>query len=129
MKGLRLLLKQSPVSPAADPEVMVKDDEPMTVEQYVADVLTHSPEVTPEELVTVTAEMFGVSAEYVKDLINHKGKRGRKRKYPYAPRSLRTLCPLCGRQNAEMNKLHMVLEAYQSQPGITIVDWLREVLT
>jgi len=101
-------------------------EEPMTAEQYVADVLTHNPEVGHEELARVTAEMFGVTEEYAQGLIGRKGqKRGRKPRDPYAAR---TTCPLCGRQNAEKNRILMVLESYQAQPGVTVVDWLKEVL-
>ena len=105
--------------------------EPMTAEQYVADVLTHNPEVEPAELAKVTAEMFGVSEAYAQGLIdrNQSQKRGPKPRDPYAARSPVTTCPLCGRANAEMNRILMVLEEYQaSKPGITLVDWLREVL-
>jgi len=105
-------------------------EEPMTVEQYVADVLTHNPEVEPAELAKVTAEMFGVGEAYAQGLIDRKGqKRGPKPRDPYAASSPKTTCPLCGRANAEMNKILMVLEEYQAtQPGITFVDWLKEVL-
>jgi len=127
-RDLRHLLKQSPVSPVANPEIVVEDEEPMTVEQYVADVLMHNPEVEPAKLVAVTAEMFGVSEDFAQNLIDNQGqRRGRKRSDPYAMRSPRILCPLCGRQNAEINKLHMILDA--TPPEVTLVKWLREVLT
>ncbi|MBC8222992.1 hypothetical protein H8E65_00255 [Candidatus Bathyarchaeota archaeon] len=107
----------------------VEEEEPeMTVEQYVADVLLHSPEVSHEELVRVAAEMFGVPEAYVQGLIDRNlgQKRGRKPRDPYAAR---IMCPLCGRQNAEKNRVLMVLEEYQAtQPRVTLVDWLREVL-
>ena len=106
-----------------------EDEEPMTAEQYVADVLTHNPEVGHEELARVTADMFGVSEGDAQNLIERIGKRrGRKPRDPYATRSPVTICPLCGRGNAEMNKILMVLEAYQAQPRVTVVDWLKEVL-
>ena len=102
----------------------------MTAEQYVADVLTHNPEVEPAELAKVTAEMFGVSEAYAQGLIDRKGqKRGPKPRDPYAARSPKTSCPLCGRANAEMNRILMVLEEYQAtQPEVTLIDWLKEVL-
>jgi len=112
------------------PEKDEEPEEPLTAEQYVADVLTHNPEVSHEELARVTAEMFGVNEAYAQGLIDRKGqKRGPKPRDPYAARSPKTPCPLCGRANAEMNKILMVLEEYQAtQPGITLVDWLKEVL-
>ena len=102
----------------------------MTAEQYVADVLTHSPEVDHEELTRVTAEMFGVAEGYAMGLIdrNLSQKRGRKPRDPYAAPSPVTTCPLCGKANAEKNRLLMVLEEHQATPGVTLVDWLREVL-
>jgi len=106
-------------------------EEPMTAEQYVADVLTHNPGVGHEELAKATAEMFGVSEAYAMGLIdrNQSKKRGPKPRDPYAARSPITTCPLCGRANAEKNRILMVLEEYQaSKPGITLVDWLKEVL-
>lgn len=105
-------------------------EEPMTAEEYVQDVLTHSPEVGHGELAKAAAEMFGVSESYARGLIDRAlSGRGRKPKDPYAALSPTTLCPLCGRQNAEKNRLLMVLEEYQAtQPGLTLVNWLREVL-
>jgi len=107
------------------PEKTEEDEEPMTVEQYVADVLMYNPDVKPAELARVTAEMFSVSEEEAQSLIERIGKRrGRKPRDPTRP----TIpCPLCGRANAEKNRLLMVLEEYEAQPGVTVVDWLREV--
>ena len=103
-----------------------ESEEPMTAEEYVADVLMHNPEVGHEELTRVTAEMFDVSEADAQSLVDRMRKRrGRKPRDPTKP----TIpCPLCGRANAEINKLLMVLEAYQSQPRVTVVDWLTEVL-
>jgi len=104
-----------------------KDEEPeLTVEQYVADVLTHNPEVKHADLIKATVEMFDdITEPYIQGLID----RSRKRRDIYATKSPTTLCPLCGRTNAEKNRILMVLEEYQAtQPGITLVDWLREVL-
>ena len=106
-------------------------EEPMTVEQYVVDVLTHNSEVEPAELAKVTAEMYGVSEAYAQGLIDRTtGKRrGRKPRDPYEAKSPKTICPLCGRANAEKNRILMVLEEHQAtQPGITLLSWLREVL-
>jgi len=98
----------------------------MTAEQYIADVLTHNPEVKHSELVKATVEMFGVSEAYVQGLID----RSRKRRDIYATKSPTTRCPLCGKANAEKNRILMVLEEYQAtRPGITLVDWLKEVLS
>ena len=102
------------------------EEEPLTAEQYVTDVLHHNPEVKHAELVKATVEMFDdVTEAYVQGLID----RSRKHRDIYATKSPTTLCPLCGRANAEKNKILMILEMYQAtQPGITLVDWLREVL-
>ena len=104
-----------------------EDEEPeMTVEQYVTDVLLHNPEVEPAELVRVTAEMFDISEADAQSLVDRTGKRrGRKPRDPMSPS---IPCPLCGKPNAEKNRLLMVLEAYEAQPGVTVVEWLKEVL-
>jgi len=108
-------------------EVGEKEDE-LTVDQYVDDVLTHNPEVKVEELVKATVELYSVPEAFAQGIIDNQGqRRGRKRSDPYAMRSPRILCPLCGRQNAEINKLRMVLDA--TPPEFTLVKWLREVLT
>jgi len=100
-------------------------EEPMTADKYVADVLLHSPEVKHGELVKAAVEMFDVTEAYVQGLID----RRRKRRDIYATKSPTTLCPLCGRANAEKNRILMVFEEYQAtQPGIILLDWLREVL-
>jgi len=102
-------------------------EEPMTAEQYVADVLMHNTEVGHEELARVTAEMFDVAEEFAQELIDRTAgkRRGRKPRDPTRP----TIpCPLCGRANAEKNRILMVLEAYETQPGVTVVEWLKEVL-
>jgi len=104
---------------------------PMTAEHYVADVLTHNSEVELAELAKVTAEMFGVSEAYAQGLIDRAAgkRRGRKPRDHYEAKSPKTICPLCGRANAEKNRILMVIEEYQAtQPGITLLDWLREVL-
>jgi len=120
----RPLLKQPPVT--ASPIIASEEEESLTAEEYVADVLTYNPEVKHSELVKATVEMFDdVSEEYVQGLID----RSRKRRDIYATKSPTTLCPLCGRANAEKNRILMVLEEYQAtRPGVTLVDWLREVL-
>jgi len=102
-----------------------EEEEPLTAEKYVTDVLTHNPEVKHADLVKATVEMFNVSEAYVHGLID----RRRKRRDLYATKSPTTLCPLCGRANAEKNRILMVFEEYQAtRPGVTLVDWLREVL-
>ena len=102
-----------------------EEEEPLTAEKYVTDVLHHNPEVKHADLIKATVEMFDVSEAYVQGLID----RSRKRRDLYASRSPTTLCPLCGRANAEKNRILMVLEEYQAtRPGVTLVDWLREVL-
>jgi len=103
-----------------------EEEESMTAKEYVADVLTYNPEVKHSELVKATVEMFDdVSEAYVQGLID----RRRKRRDIYATKSPTTLCPLCGRGNAEKNRILMVFEEYQAtRPGVTLVDWLREVL-
>nr|MBC8223459.1 hypothetical protein [Candidatus Bathyarchaeota archaeon] len=90
------------------------------------DILHYNPEVNHAELVKATVEMFDdVSEAYVQGLID----RSRKRRDIYATKSPTTLCPLCGRANAQKNRILIVLEEYQAtQPGVTLVDWLREVL-
>ena len=119
----RPLLKQPPVT--ASPIITSEEEESLTTEEYVADVLTYNPEVKHSELVKATVEMFDVSEEYVQGLID----RSRKRRDLYATKSPTTLCPLCGRANAQKNRILMVLEEYQAtQPGVTLVDWLKEVL-
>ncbi|MBL7080264.1 ParB/RepB/Spo0J family partition protein [Candidatus Bathyarchaeota archaeon] len=119
----RPLLKQPPVT--ASPIITSEEEESLTTEEYVADVLTYNPEVKHSELVKATVEMFDVSEEYVQGLID----RSRKRRDLYATKSPTTLCPLCGRANAQKNRILMILEEYQAaQPGVTLVDWLREVL-
>ena len=119
----RPLLKQPPVT--ASPIITSEEEESLTTEEYVADVLTYNPEVKHSELVKATVEMFDVSEEYVQGLID----RSRKRRDLYATKSPTTLCPLCGRANAQKNRILMVLEEHQAtQPGITLVDWLKEVL-
>jgi len=119
----RPLLKQPPVT--ASPIIASEEEESMTAEEYVADVLTYNPEVKHSELVKATVEMFDeVSEEYVQGLID----RSRKRGSIDASRSPTTLCPLCGRANAQKNRILIVLEAYEAQPGVTVVEWLKEAL-
>ncbi|MBL7080098.1 ParB/RepB/Spo0J family partition protein, partial [Candidatus Bathyarchaeota archaeon] len=51
-------------------------EEPMTAEQYVADILHYNPEVNHAELVKATVEMFDdVSEAYVQGLIDRSRKR------------------------------------------------------
>jgi len=103
-----------------------EEEEPeLTVEQYVTDVLHHNPGVKAADLVKAAVELYGVTEEYAQGLID----AGPKRQDHYATRSpTLPFCPLCGRANADKNKILMVLEAYQAQPGVTVVDWLKEVL-
>lgn len=112
-----------------DPEETPEaDEEPMTAERYVRDVLSHNPEVGHEELAKTTAEMFGVSESYARGLIDRAlgRKRGRKPRDAMSPV---TTCPLCGRANAEKNRLLMILEGVEANdPEMKVADWLREVL-
>ncbi len=102
-----------------------EEEELLTAEKYVTDILHHNPEVKHAELVKATVEMFDdVSEACVQGLID----RSRKRGDIYASRSPTTLCPLCGRANAQKNRILIVLEAYEAQPGVTVVEWLKEAL-
>ena len=103
-----------------------EEEEPLTAEKYVTDILHHNPEVKHADLIKATVSMFDdVTEPYIQGLID----RRRKRRDIYATKSPTTLCPLCGRANAQKNRILMVLEEHQAtQPGITLVDWLKEVL-
>ena len=103
-----------------------EEEEPLTAEKYVTDILHHNPEVKHADLIKATVSMFDdVTEPYIQGLID----RRRKRRDIYATKSPTTLCPLCGRANAQKNRILMVLEEYQAtQPGVTLVDWLKEVL-
>jgi len=104
------------------PEEIGEEDE-LTVDQYVDDVLTHNPEVGHKELARVIAEMFGISETDAQSLVDRIGKRrGRKPLDPTRP-----VCPLCGRPNAKIYKILRALEA--APPGITLDAWLNEVFT
>ncbi len=103
------------------------EEEPvLTVEQYVVDVLHHNPEVKVADLVKAVVELYDVSEAYARGLIDREGP---KRRDLYATRSpTLAFCPLCGRANADKNKILMVLEEYEAQPGVSVVAWLKEVL-
>jgi len=114
-----------------EPKADEDDEEDLTIEEYVEDIFRRVPDVDIDLLTKTVAGIYDVQEAYVRGIIKRLTgkKRGRRPQNPYsAARSPTCTCPLCGRANAEKNRILIIHEEYhENNPTLSLVEWLENI--